>query len=116
MLPPRFAPRRKVLYNVSDMTLIVDPERNEIQALKEVTDWRGKRVLEIGCGQGRLTQRLARLGAIVHSIDPDPKLVRNARKTLPQRFTKQVTFRTGKAEKLQHADETFDIVVFAWAL
>jgi cyclopropane fatty-acyl-phospholipid synthase-like methyltransferase len=40
------------------MTLRIDPEENEIQALRELTDWRGKRVLEIGCGEGRLSQRL----------------------------------------------------------
>ena len=35
------------------MTIRVDPERNEIRALKEVGTWRGKKVLEIGCGNGR---------------------------------------------------------------
>ena len=98
------------------MTLVIDPEQNEIQALKEVTDWRGKRVLEIGCGEGRLTQRLAQLGARVDAIDPDPKLVRTARNALPKRFADRITFRTGHAEKLHHRKEKFDIVIFAWAL
>ena len=98
------------------MTLVVDPEQNEIRALMEATDWRSKHVLEIGCGEGRLTQRLSALGAMVHAIDPDPKLVRNARKALPQEFEKVVRFAQGQAEKLRHADENFDVVVFAWAL
>ena len=34
------------------MPLRVDPEQNEVRALKGVTDWRRKRVLEIGCGNG----------------------------------------------------------------
>jgi 2-polyprenyl-3-methyl-5-hydroxy-6-metoxy-1,4-benzoquinol methylase len=98
------------------MTLRIDPEKNEIRALKGVTNWRRKRVLEIGCGVGRLTQRLARLGAIVDAIEPDAGLVRKAREELPPRFAERVRFQTGQAERLDHADESFDLVVFAWAL
>lgn len=98
------------------MTLRVDPERNEISALRGLTDWRGKRVLEVGCGGGRLTQRLAGLGACVEAIDPDPKLVRKARAALPARLAEKVRFRTGHAERLGRRDASFDAVVFAWAL
>mgnify|MGYP003450699701 CR=1 FL=1 len=98
------------------MALRIDPEENEIRALEGVTDWHGKQVLEIGCGEGRLTQRLAKLGAFVHAIDPDAALVRKARKALPQRFTKKVRFKAGQAEHLAHPKETFDVVIFAWAL
>ena len=44
------------------MPLVMDPAGNEIRALKKVADWHGKRVLEIGAGDGRLTLRLAALG------------------------------------------------------
>ena len=98
------------------MTLRIDPEQNEVRALEGVTDWHGKRVLEIGCGNGRLTVRLARLGATVHAIDPDTKLIRAARRILPSRFAKRVRYKVGKAERLDHPDESFDLVVFAWAL
>ena len=53
------------------MRLQVDPEGNEVRALRRAGPWRGKRVLEIGCGEGRLTLRLAGLGARVDAIDPD---------------------------------------------
>ena len=98
------------------MTLRIDPEQNEIRALDGVTDWHGKRVLEIGCGDGRLTRRLAELGAVVHAIDPDASLVRKARKALPQRFAKSVRFKAANAERLGHRDRCFDTVIFAWAL
>jgi len=50
------------------MALRIDPEKNEVHALKAMTDWRKKRVIEIGCGNGRLTRRLAQLGAqdVIH--------------------------------------------------
>lgn len=98
------------------MPLRVDPEKNEVRALESVTSWRAARVLEIGCGEGRLTQRLAQLGATVHAIDPDAQLVRKARLALPQRFKGRVSFKQGQAERLAHRDGSFDVVVFAWSL
>ena len=44
-----------------------DLERNEISTLKQVTDWRTKKVLEIGCGNGRLTRRLGAVGCAYRS-------------------------------------------------
>ena len=98
------------------MALLVDPERNEVAALARAARWRGKRVLEIGCGEGRLTLRLARLGARVEAVDPDPARVRAARRALPSRYAGRVRYRTGAAEGLPHPNGTFDRVVFAWSL
>ncbi len=98
------------------MTIRIDPEKNEVRALKRVGDWRGKRVVEIGCGDGRLTLRLARLGAVVHAIDPDAEQIRVARRDRPSRFAQSIRYRVGKAERLNQPDESFDLAVFAWAL
>lgn len=98
------------------MSLMIDPAGNEVRALAQVTDWRGKRVLEIGCGDGRLTLRLARLGAQVYAIDPGAKLVRLARRNLPNRFAARVEYHRGDARALKFAEGVFDTVVFAWSL
>ena len=98
------------------MALHIDPEENEIRALQKVLDWESKHVLEIGCGEGRLSHRLAKLGAKVFAIDPDPKLIRKAKAQLPKQFAKQIIFKAGKAEKLAFKNESFDAVVFAWSL
>ncbi|MGH2436218.1 MAG: class I SAM-dependent methyltransferase, partial [bacterium] len=89
---------------------------NEVRALKRVTNWRRERVVEIGCGDGRLTLRLSRLGAFVNAIDPDAELIRTARKKLPKRFAKRVQYHVGTAEHLDHANESFDLAVLAWSL
>lgn len=98
------------------MTLRIDPERNEIRALRQVTSWRGKRVLEVGCGDGRLTRRLAGLSAHIQAIDPEAAQIRVARRELPRRLASRVRFRTGSAVRLEQPAETFDVVVFSWSL
>jgi 2-polyprenyl-6-hydroxyphenyl methylase/3-demethylubiquinone-9 3-methyltransferase len=98
------------------MSLRIDPEKNEIRALKQITHWRDKRVLEIGCGSGRLTLRLAGLGANVEALDPGRKLIAAARKQLPARYSKQIRYTVGKAEGLKYSNESFELAVFAWAL
>src|SRR5262245_14827499 len=98
------------------MAIHVDPQGNEIRALERVAEWRRKRVVEIGSGGGRLTLRLAALGASVSAIDPDPKAVRLARRGLPKRYASRVRYRVGDATQLKLPDASFDIAIFAWSL
>ena len=98
------------------MTVRVDPEKYEVRALEAVADWREKRVVEIGCGKGRLTERLAGLGAWVEASDPNADAIAAARESLPKRFAETVRFTVGQAERLGHRDASFDTAVFAWPL
>ncbi len=98
------------------MALRIDPEQNEVHALKAMTDWRNKRVIEIGCGTGRLTRRLAHLGAQVEALDPDRKLIATARKDVPARLSDRIRFKVGSASELKYPKQTFDIAVFSWVL
>ena len=98
------------------MALHVDPERNEVRALRSAADWPDRRVLEIGCGNGRLTARLLSLGARVTALDPDATQVRAARLRFAGRPGSRVRIRVGKAERLGEPADSYDRVVFAWAL
>ena len=98
------------------MALRIDPEKNEVHALKAMTDWRNNRVIEIGCGKGRLTRRLAYLGAQIVALDPDRKLIATAKKDLPGRLSDRVRFKVGSALDLKYPKETFDIAIFSWVL
>jgi len=99
------------------MALVIDPAGNEVRALAQATHWRGKRVLEVGCGSGRLTLRLAHLGAArIDARDPDAKLIHTARKNLPKRYAHCIEYHFGEAERVGHQANTFDLVVFSWAL
>src|SRR5687768_487391 len=99
------------------MVIRVDPERNELRVLKEVGTWRNKKVLEIGCGDGRLTLRLATLRPkLIHAVDPSPDLIRLARKNIPSKLSKQIRYKVGSAGELKYPSNSFDIAVFSWVL
>ncbi len=98
------------------MAIVIDPQERELRALGRVARWKRRRVLEIGCGDGRLTLRLASLGARVSALDPDPAHLRKARASLTLRAAQCITYRVGQAERLPYRAREFDIVVFAWSL
>lgn len=75
----------------------------------EFDAFRGKKLLEIGCGLGTDLLQFARGGALVTGVDLTPKsielvLKRFAMEGLP------VDARVADAERLPFADETFDVV------
>lgn len=71
--------------------------------------WRGKKVLEVGCGPGIDLVRLASSGADVTAIDLTPEAVTLARRHLELRRL-QGTVLEGNAERTPFPDGTFDAV------
>lgn len=79
-----------------------------------VDDLRGKRVLEVGCGQGSHAQVLAEAGGIVTAVDLTPRAVELTRQRFSQRgITADV--RQMDAEEMDFADEQFDLV-WSWGV
>ncbi|MDX1616660.1 MAG: class I SAM-dependent methyltransferase [Candidatus Promineifilaceae bacterium] len=98
------------------MDPIRDPEENEITHLHQIGRLDRARVLEIGCGDGRLTWRYASRAASVTGLDPDPESLAVALAERPAALTDKVSFLTGDAARLPLADERFDVVLMAWSL
>ena len=99
------------------MPLVIDPTGYEVKALRRSASWRGKRVLEVGCGEGRLTLRLASLGPKrIDAIDTDRARVRVASQHLPSRFRNVIHYEVGQAERMKYPEASFDIVVLSWSL
>ena len=63
----------------------------------------GESVLDLGCGDGQLTQRLAAAGAAVQGVDASPGMVEAAR-------SRGLAVVEASAESLPHADASFDAV------
>jgi ubiquinone/menaquinone biosynthesis C-methylase UbiE len=94
----------------------IDPERAEVRVLRRWAPLRGARVLEIGCGDGRLTRRYASLTRSVQGIDPDPDEIERARRRLPGKLGGKVRFAVHRAEDLPYRRGTFDLVLLSWSL
>ena len=60
------------------MTVQKDPERNESRILHQFGDFGNKRVMEIGCGEGRLTWQYAKETRVTVGIDLDANALRVA--------------------------------------
>lgn len=97
-------------------TRTLDPEGAHLAALRRLADFSGLRVLEMGCGEGRLTRGIARQAASVLAFDPAAESVETARATLPAELASRVEFRVAAAESIEVEPGSFDLVVFSWAL
>jgi len=94
------------------MAIVEDPEDNEIAALNAVAvSFAGRRVLEIGCGDGRLTRRYVQEAASIVAIDPDAAAIAELREAMPG-----VDARAIGVDELDLPDHSVDIVLFAWSL
>jgi len=104
------------------MTISLDLEENEIKTLFEFAgDLSRKGVLEIGCGDGRLTWRYAAKAAQVIAIDPNPEKVSRAEQNLPAELSERVTFHAIGLEEFAAQDppdkaERFDLILLSWSL
>jgi len=98
------------------MTLQKDSERNEAKYLHKFVDFTGKRVLEVGCGEGRMTWQYAKETRSTIGVDLDPDGLRIANVDRPSDLEHKALFTCAASEYLPFSKETFDIAVLAWSL
>jgi len=95
---------------------VVDPEGVEIEALRQLAAMDGLRVLELGCGDGRLTFRYAHEAQSVLAVDPDEERIAIAIATRPPDLADRVTFTVAGAAEVDVARRRFDLALFSWSL
>lgn len=66
----------------------------------------GKKVLEIGCGTGEFTKRIAQTGADITAVDISPDLLEVARSSITN-----VRFHIQNVKKFDFEDGSFDVVI-----
>jgi len=95
---------------------IKDPQGAELRALEQVADFSGRRVLEVGCGDGRMTWLYADRAAGVLGIDNEEELIAAAQAATPPALADRVRFRVGDAQELGEPPQTFDVAFLSWSL
>ena len=88
----------------------------ELRLIERFVRLRGRRLLEIGCGDGRLTMQLARRAASLVAIDPDREALADAQAAAPNEGIRNVQFVHGSGEAVRRIGAPFDVAVFSWSL
>jgi SAM-dependent methyltransferase len=95
---------RKAAYGASE-----GPDARQV-LFEAIAEAQPRRILEVGCGEGELAERLQReLDAEVIAVDQSERMVEITR-------GRGVDARLGNVERLSFADGSFDCVVAAWML
>jgi ubiquinone/menaquinone biosynthesis C-methylase UbiE len=98
------------------MASVKDPTGVEARVLAELADFKDRRVLEIGCGDGRLTWLYADQAQAVLGVDVEEDAIQEARAALPDRLADRVEFRVADAQSLDVPRQRFDIAFLSWSL
>ena len=95
---------------------VLDSEGSHIAALRRLGDFHGRSVLELGCGDGRLTVGIAGNAASVLAFDPDTAAVERARRSVPAELAGRVDYRVASGTQIALEPRSFDLALFSWSL
>jgi 2-polyprenyl-3-methyl-5-hydroxy-6-metoxy-1,4-benzoquinol methylase len=100
------------------MPVINDPEGVNVTILHKMSQFDGKRVFEIGCGDGRITWGYADAASHVTAIDPISEDIQTANLETPEHLKECIDFIEVGIEEFEPpgSPQTFDIALFAWSL
>jgi 2-polyprenyl-3-methyl-5-hydroxy-6-metoxy-1,4-benzoquinol methylase len=97
------------------VTPVRDVDDGEARVLRSCRDFDGANVLEVGCGDGRLTRLYESRAESVLGIDPDEESIETARADTPPELSERVRFEVGKAEDLSKT-AAFGVAFLSWSL
>jgi ubiquinone/menaquinone biosynthesis C-methylase UbiE len=91
------------------VTRVHDPEGTHLAALHRLADLRGQGVIELGCGDGRLTVPVAADA----TFDPDADAIERARRSLPVHLAERVAYRVASGKAIEVEAGSFDVAATA---
>jgi ubiquinone/menaquinone biosynthesis C-methylase UbiE len=100
----------------ANSSLLRPPPVDELREYGGVGLVRRKRVIDVGCGDGRMALGCAPYASEVVGVDPDPDAIRLARVKARDLGVANAEFKVGVAQELPYPDEHFDVVILSWTL
>jgi ubiquinone/menaquinone biosynthesis C-methylase UbiE len=94
----------------------LDPEEAETRVIHGLINFAGKDVLDVGCGDGRMTWRFADQARSVLGLDPAAESIERARLATPAHLRARVTFKVADITTVELPAGAFDIVALSWSL
>ncbi|MBW2001293.1 MAG: class I SAM-dependent methyltransferase [Deltaproteobacteria bacterium] len=82
-----------------------------LSKILQFADLQNQEVLEIGCGDGRITTQLVGKAKRIVAIDPDPAIIAETKKNM-----EGVDLHIGSGEHLEFPSESFDVILFTLSL
>jgi 2-polyprenyl-3-methyl-5-hydroxy-6-metoxy-1,4-benzoquinol methylase len=94
----------------------IDPEGTEITVIHELVDFSGADVLEVGCGDGRLTWRYAEQAATVLAMDMNEEKIERATAATPPSLRSKTSFVTADIGRVELSPDAYDVAILAHSL
>jgi ubiquinone/menaquinone biosynthesis C-methylase UbiE len=88
-----------------------DSDQRIAEKIFQFVELKGKRILEVGCGNGRISSILASKTDQLVAIDPDKRKIEEAKAR-----GVGVEFYVGSGEDLDFPDNVFDVIIFTLSL
>jgi 2-polyprenyl-3-methyl-5-hydroxy-6-metoxy-1,4-benzoquinol methylase len=98
------------------MSVVLDPVEVETRIIHVLIDFTDRDVLDVGCGDGRVTWRIAQGTRSVLGIDPSNEAIEAAKASMPARLRHKVAFQVADVTTAVLPYAAFDIVVLPWSL
>ena len=92
-----------------------DKEKKEFKKIMKESNLKGKNVLELGCGTGRITFQLTKYAKSVTSIDNDDSYLRYCREKANKTNTLNLKLIKKNIMNLGTLNKKYDVIVSGWA-
>lgn len=106
--------------NISDpydrLVSCEDIYRNIPASLLEISDFRGKVIVDLGAGTGRLSEMVAPLASKVIAVDFAANMLKKAAEKLTHLNLKNWTTHVADMRSLQIEDNSIDVVIAGWSI
>jgi SAM-dependent methyltransferase len=93
--------------------IAIDPERTETRIIHQLIDFNDAKVLEVGCGDGRLTGQYAQYADSIMALDPNQEAVEQARKSAPKELQSRIDFHEADITTFNLPQAAFDVAILS---